>query len=65
MTNNDKMQIAADLVKSVVSTSSADIDYRLEAIPEALEKIYKKIGELTKSNSKVQIIDDISEQTIV
>lgn len=51
MNNADKIKLSAELVMSVLSTSNAHMDDRLNSIPENLEKIYKKICELDNQNS--------------
>ena len=53
MSTKDKMTIAADIVISIMSNSVKDTYDRLNAVPEALEKIYNKIDEL---DSKETII---------
>ena len=44
--NNDKFRITADIIIAVMSNSTKDTYDRLDAIPEAFEKIYNKIDEL-------------------
>ena len=51
MNNADKIKLSAELVMSVLTTSNVHMDDRLNAIPENLEKIYKKICELDNQNS--------------
>ena len=51
MTNKDKMEITANIIISIMSNSTKSTDARLDAVPEALEKIYKKICELDNSDT--------------
>lgn len=50
MTNNEKFRIAADIIIAIFSNSTKDTYDRLNAVPEALEKIYNKIDELDKKS---------------
>lgn len=51
MSTKDKMTIAADIVIAIMSNSTKDTYDRLEAVPNALEKIYNKIDELDKKTN--------------
>lgn len=55
--NNDKLRITADIIIAVVSNSTKDTYDRLNAIPEAFEKIYNKIDELDKKQIATETID--------
>lgn len=55
--NNDKFRITADIIIAVVSNSTKDTYDRLNAIPEAFEKIYNKIDELDKKQITTETID--------
>lgn len=57
MSNKDKMQITADIVIAIMSNSTKDTYDRLEAVPNALEKIYNKSTELTKDDFIAQTSD--------
>lgn len=59
--NNDKFRITADIIIAVVSNSTKDTYDRLNAIPEAFEKIYNKIDELDKKQIATETIDNSSE----
>ena len=59
--NNDKFRITADIIIAVVSNSTKDTYDRLNAIPEAFEKIYNKINELDKKQIVTETIDNSSE----
>ncbi len=41
------METAANIIIAIMSNSPKDTSDRLNAVPDALEKIYKKIEELT------------------
>lgn len=51
MTNKDKMEIAAKIIMSILANSAKDVNDRLNAVPEALEKIYNKISELDNNDN--------------
>lgn len=51
MTNKEKMEIAANIIISVLSNSGKNTYDRLDAVPDALEKIYNKISELDNANA--------------
>ena len=57
--NNDKLRITADIIIAVVSNSTKDTYDRLNAVPEAFEKIYNKIDELDKRSIPNTTIDDV------
>ena len=59
--NNDKFRITADIIIAVVSNSTKDTYDKLNAIPEAFEKIYNKIDELDKKQIATETIDNSSE----
>lgn len=59
--NNDKFRITADIIIAVVSNSTKDTYDRLNAIPEAFEKIYNKIDELDKKQIVTETIDNSGE----
>lgn len=69
MSTKDKMTIAADIVIAIMSNSTKDTYDRLEAVPNALEKIYNKIDELDKkpnnnNKDKFNTNDDFVAQVI-
>lgn len=68
MSNKDKMTIAANIVTSIMSNSSRNVEDRLDLIPKALEKIYNKICELDKTDNDSNInacdIECISQQVV-
>lgn len=49
MTNDKKMELAANIVIAVLSNSTAHYEDRLECVPKYLESIYNKIDELSKN----------------
>lgn len=53
MSNDKKIELAVDIVKSVLENSSASYDRRLTDAPEYIESIYKKIDELSKDSKKL------------
>lgn len=59
--NNDKFRITADIIIAAVSNSTKDTYDRLNAIPEAFEKIYNKIDELDKKQIATETIDKSSD----
>lgn len=66
MTNSDKMRITADIVISIMANSNKDTYDRLDAVPAAIENIYKKISELVDTNdntNKTKI--EYDEQVII
>ena len=58
-TNNEKFRITADIIIAIVSNSTKDTYDRLNAVPEAFEKIYNKIDELDKRSIPNTTIDDV------
>lgn len=66
MTNNDKMRITADIVISIMGNSTKDTYDRLDAVPKALENIYKKISELVDTNDNtIKNKIEYDEQAII
>lgn len=66
MTNSDKMRITADIVISIMANSNKNTYDRLDAVPAAIENIYKKISELVDTNdntNKTKI--EYDEQVII
>lgn len=64
MSNSDKMRITADIIISIMSNSSKDTYDRLNAVPEAIEKIYKKISKLVDKNDDTNKVE-YDEQAII
>ena len=63
-TNNEKFRITADIIIAIVSNSTKDTYDRLNAVPEAIEKIYNKIDELNKRSIPNTTIDDVDSELI-
>ncbi len=63
-TNNEKFRITADIIIAIVSNSTKDTYDRLNAVPEAFEKIYNKIDELDKRSIPNTTIDDVDSELI-
>lgn len=59
--NNDKFRITADIIIAVMSNSTKDTYDRLDAIPEAFEKIYNKIDELDRKQIATKTTDTNDE----
>lgn len=59
--NNDKLRITADIIIAIVSNSTKDTYDRLNAVPEAFEKIYNKIDELDKKSISTENIGNNDE----
>lgn len=59
--NNDKFRITADIIIAIVSNSTKDTYDRLNAVPEAFEKIYNKIDELDKKSISTENIGNNDE----
>ena len=64
MSNSDKMRITADIIISIMSNSNKDTYDRLNAVPEAIEKNYKKISELVDKNNDTNKVE-YDEQVII
>lgn len=67
MKNSDKMRITADIVISIMANSTKNTYDRLDAVPAAIENIYKKISELVDENDNTTETDEIeyNEQVII
>lgn len=52
MSTKDKFEITKDIIVSVMANTNMHAIERLEAVPDAFEKIYTKLDELDKNSSK-------------